>query len=159
MLLFLNMACSVENNISDEEYKRVISQIVQTMIDEKKQIFIDEYVPTKEKLLIATYGTDDISDGEKAGFYEEIVPITAFLENELSSSFDFTKNHLKRKDIEKLDRVEIVDIKDEQINNIASRNIYCEIYDDGKVFKIEVLGLYKTDAGWMIMSDVAPGYF
>ena len=158
ILLLFNVACDVEK-ISDEEYAGAINQIVQTMIDNRKQEFVDKYVPTKEKFLIASYGTDHVTDGEKAGFYENIVPLATYIGSELSTSFDFTRDHIERKDIKKIDKIEIVDIKQEQVDNINTKNIYCEIYDGDKVFKLEVLGLCKTEVGWMIMSDIAPGYF
>lgn len=162
LIAFVFLSSSpISDNKVESEYNSLGREITELLLENKKEEFLKAYAPTQEGLLEFSYkeNYEKIPVKEKNGFYESVAPTIELLKEELDSSFDFVNGKLKSKGIQKVDKIEIYLVKNTLIGETPTKNVYFTVLDQNKKFKIEILGLYKTNNGWMIMSDIAPGYF
>jgi len=131
------------------------------LVANNKTEFIKRFSPTKEDLFEFSYGAkkDKVKKKERAGFLESVEPTIGMLEENISSSFDFVYGKLEGKEILKTDNIEIKKVTHSKIGETEVDNFYFVISDGQNQFKVELLGIYRTSRDWIIMTDIAPGYF
>ncbi len=163
-ILFGILTLSIQQlTIAQESSKPedLLKELAELLVTNNKTEFLNRFSPTKEDLLEFSYGkkADKVKKKEKSGFYDSVEPAIGMLKNNLNSSFDFVYNKVTIKEFSKVDSIEIKKSTQSKIGETDVQNFYFVIADGSTEFKVELLGLYQTSRGWIIMTDIAPGYF